>query len=380
MRAVGIVAEYNPFHTGHAYHIETARKETGADAVVVIMSGSFVQRGEPAIFDKWTRTRMALYGGADLVLELPALYATASAEYFARGAVETLRATGVIGTLSFGSECGDLEKLQRAANLLSAEDAAMRETLQAALASGKSYPAAKMEALGVQNAALGEILASPNNTLAVSYLRFLDNMEAHTVKRKGAGYLETNVSEGVASALEIRSRMLRGESVSAYGPHFPKGEPIHTYHQYEELILYALRSLSWQTYPSIPEAIRRRLLSADTKSLQSVLETTKTKHIVMAAVKRALCQILLQNNLPPSLPPAYIRVLGFTECGSRVLKEMKKQAQLPIISRAASFREVCPIWELEKRATDIFFLPRRLPMQDIKNAPVQIERNEEEQR
>ena len=100
----------------------------------------------------------------------------------------------------------------------------------------------------------------------------------------------------------------------------------------------------------------------------------------MAAVKRALCQILLQNNLPPSLPPAYIRVLGFTECGSRVLKEMKKQAQLPIISRAASFREVCPIWELEKRATDIFFLPRRLPMQDIKNAPVQIERNEEEQR
>ena len=277
MRAVGIVAEYNPFHTGHAYHIETARKETGADAVVVIMSGSFVQRGEPAIFDKWTRTRMALYGGADLVLELPALYATASAEYFARGAVETLRATGVIGTLSFGSECGDLEKLQRAANLLSAEDAAMRETLQAALASGKSYPAAKMEALGVQNAALGEILASPNNTLAVSYLRFLDNMEAHTVKRKGAGYLETNVSEGVASALEIRSRMLRGESVSAYGPHFPKGEPIHTYHQYEELILYALRSLSWQTYPSIPEAIRRRLLSADTKSLQSVLETTKNE-------------------------------------------------------------------------------------------------------
>ncbi len=372
MHAVGIVAEYNPFHTGHKYHIEMARKETGADAVVVVMSGSFVQRGEPAIFDKWTRTRMALYGGADLVLELPALYATASAEHFARGAVETLRATGVVKTLSFGSECGDLAKLQHAANLLSEDNPAVREVLQAALAKGKSYPAAKAETLRKQNAALGEILTAPNNTLAVSYLRVLGDMQAHTVKRKGAGYLDANVHEDFASAMEIRSRILRGESVLDFVPYFPEGEPVHTYEQYEELILYALRCTPWQMYSAIPEVIRRRLLSADTGTLKSVLETTKTKHIVMAAIKRALCQILLQNDLSPDLPPAYIRVLGFTECGSRVLKEMKKKAQKPIISRAAAFRQPCPIWELEKRATDIFFLQRRLSIQDIRNAPVQI--------
>ncbi len=372
MHTVGIVAEYNPFHMGHKYHIEKAREETAADGVVVIMSGSFVQRGEPAVFDKWTRAFCAIRGGADLVLELPALYALSSAEGFAKGAVETLRATGVVDILSFGSESGEIEVLRKAASVLEKEPPVFRTALQENLKTGKTYAAARAAALSAANENLSEVLTKPNNILAVNYLRALHGMKAHTVKRVGAGYLDTEIENTFPSAMALREKIYNGESVDAFLPYASSGFQVHTMEMYEEMLLYALRMDEWKTYASIPEMIRRRLAGCNTESLEKVMESVKTKHIAMASIKRALMQILLHNKVPTNTLPSYIRVLGFNNRGSAILKTMKKTALLPVIGRAAAFKENCPIWELEKRATDIYFMPQRLTHQDVKRPPVYI--------
>ncbi len=371
MRLVGIVAEYNPFHTGHMYHIEKAKKETAADGVIVVMSGSFVQRGEPAVFDKWTRALHALRGGADLVLELPAVYALSSAEGFARGAVETLKSTGAVDTLSFGSECGDVSLLRRAAHVLETEPPRFKAVLQEKLKDGMSYAAAKWAALFSVDEEAAAVLELPNNILGTAYLRFWDG-EAHTIKRAGAGYLDAKVQGEFASALALRERLYRGEDISAYVPYAPDGLSIAKTEDYEQLLLYAKRTGAAQKPPAVPMAVWKRLIRQDGASVQSVLEKAKTKQIPLSSIKRAWMQLLLQNAVPSDAPPAYIRVLGFNAVGAEILKKMKKAASLPVITRPAAFKEDCPIWETEKRATDIYFLPRGLVCQDIVRPPVQI--------
>ncbi len=376
MQITGIVAEYNPFHAGHRYHIEKAKAETEADGIIAVMSGSFVQRGEPAVFHKWDRAFHALEGGADLVLELPVLYALSSAEHFARGAVETLKATGVLGTLSFGSECGDLSLLRTAAGILDEEPPAFSEVLHEKLKQGASYAAARAAALSAADDAAGALLEGPNNILAIAYLRALKSGEAHTVKRMGGGYLDTEPDGDFPSALSLRERLKRGEEMQDLVPFDTAGLSPHFIEMYADWILYALRTADWAKYASIPETIKKRLQNAKTESLQTAMESSKTKHITMAAVKRALFQVLLQNDLPPTLSPTYIRVLGFTKRGAEILKRMKKTAQLPVITRPAAFKTPCPIWELEKRATDIYFLPERLSDQDLKRPPVRCSEEE----
>ncbi len=371
MHVTGIVAEYNPFHTGHKYHIEKARAETAADGIVAIMSGSFVQRGEPAVYDKWTRALHALRGGADLVLELPALYALSSAEGFAKGAVETLRGTGVVDTLSFGSECGQTEPLRRAAEILEEEPLTFRSALQEHLKAGRSYAAARMLALETVDKEAAQLLTKPNNILAISYMRVWGKGKAHTMKRMGADYLDTEPGAEFASALSLRQKLFAGERIDTFVSYETEGLIVRNLDMYENLLLYALQTTNWQTFASIGEAVKKRLENCNGESLQKALESAKTKHIPMAAIKRALMQILLQN-AKGYMPPSYIRVLGFNARGTEILKEMKKTAQLPVITRPAAFKENCPIWELEKRATDIYFLPEHLTNQDVKRAPVQI--------
>ncbi len=374
MHIVGIVAEYNPFHTGHKYHIEKAREETAADGIVAVMSSSFVQRGEPAVFDKWTRALHALENGVDVVLELPTVYALSSAEGFARGAVQTLKATGVVDTISFGSECGDAEKLRRAADILEAEPPVFKEVLRKSLREGKSYAAARAHALAAVDSEAATLLSSPNNILALSYLRTAGKeMHVHTVKRQGADYLETKPCGTFASALALRRMLSEGKSIEAFVPYKTEGLSIHALEQYENLILYALRTSEWKEYASIPETVKKRLADCKMNSLEMAMESAKRKSIPMAAIKRALTHVLLQNSLSSSVLPAYIRVLGFTSRGAAILKEMKKTARLPVITRPAAFKENCPIWELEKRATDIYFLNDHLPNQDVKRAPVRVQ-------
>ncbi len=218
MCTVGIIAEYNPFHTGHEYHIQEAKRKTGADYAVVVMSPDFVQRGEPAIFDKHTRAEFALRCGADLVLELPVCYATGSAEYFARGAVGILDALGVVDALCFGSETADPALFDAAARLLAEEPEAYRQLLDNGLKSGKTFPQARAEALQAVRAGTGEtsalanFLATPNNILGVEYCRALLGLGSPIrplpIRREGNAYDSDDLAGRYCSATALRRALL----------------------------------------------------------------------------------------------------------------------------------------------------------------------------
>jgi len=214
MITVGIICEYNPFHNGHLYQIETVKKEFGANcAIIAIMSGNFVQRGEPAVLDKWSRTRAALQGGVNLVIELPAVYATGSAERFADGGVALAAACGLCDYLVFGSESGDLESLDAIAGILAFEPPAYQQSLKACLDLGLSFPASRAKALQDADPSLqaGLLLGTSNNILAVEYLKAIKRRDIHAmkpfaVKREGQGYRETSWDSIPESAAEPESK------------------------------------------------------------------------------------------------------------------------------------------------------------------------------
>ena len=216
MKIVGLIAEYNPFHNGHEYHIQKAKEVTGADTVIVVMSGNFVQRGAPAIMPKHLRAKVALKSGASLVLELPVCFATGSAEYFAQGAVALLDSLGCVDALCFGSECGDIQPLTRIAEVLSDEPEEYRALLRASLKEGLPFPSARERALQdyLHDPALSRILASPNNTLGVEYIKALIRQEStirpYTILRKDSRYHADTLEPAgnFSSATAIRRLLL----------------------------------------------------------------------------------------------------------------------------------------------------------------------------
>lgn len=219
MKTVGLITEYNPFHNGHLHHISEARKVTGADCVVVIMSGDFVQRGTPAIMDKYQRTLAALSCGADFVFELPACYATGSAEYFAEGAVRALDALGVVDCICFGSECGDISILSEIAAILTNEPPKYSKYLQEYLKAGDNYAKARAKAFKHVFPKYSDILESPNNILGIEYIKALkkcnSNMIPFTINRIGHAYHDTECLEPLASASAIRKLLTTDNSVHA---------------------------------------------------------------------------------------------------------------------------------------------------------------------
>lgn len=214
MKTVGLITEYNPFHNGHLYHIEKAKELTGADRVIVIMSGDYVQRGTPAVLSKHSRAHMALLNGASVVLELPVCYSCASAEFFAKGAVSVLDGLGCIDALCFGSECGNLEHLTSIAHLLSAEPETYRHHLQSSLKNGMSFPAARCHALKKMtgDAYASQILSDPNNILGIEYLKALKKLNSpivpFTLKREFSGYHDTELHDCSSSASAIRKVLM----------------------------------------------------------------------------------------------------------------------------------------------------------------------------
>lgn len=224
MKTAGIIAEYNPFHNGHRYQIEELRARTGADFVIIAMSGDFVQRGEPAVFDKYTRTRMALNAGADLVLELPAAFATSSAEDFAACGVALFDKLGVVDLLCFGSECGDVTALEPVARLLAKEPEGYGKLLQERLSKGDSFPKAREWAvtewmkreINTDGADMQALLSSPNNILGIEYMKALirrgSSIDPYTIQRNGQGYNDSDIDavadgQGFASASAIRKAL-----------------------------------------------------------------------------------------------------------------------------------------------------------------------------
>jgi len=359
MRAVGIVAEYDPFHAGHALHIRETRRRVGDCAVIAVMSGNFVQRGGCAVLDKWARARAALEGGADLVLELPTVWAASSAERFARGAVEILAATGVTTHLSFGSECGDADRLGRVAGCLDsgAYRAGLRRFLDQGLPFAACRQAAVRELLGKE---LSELLSQPNNNLGVEYIRALNalggEIQPVTVPRAGAGH-DGGAHPEYPSASFLREKILAGE--------LPCDGPASLGYG-ERGALAVLRAMGEEEFAALPdcgEGLSHRLYRAVRRgrTLEEVYELAKTKRYTHARVRRAVLwgALGLRERDRPGHPP-YLRVLGASGLGREALREMKGKAALPVLTKPASGKGI-PLFELEARCTDFYQLCREVP-------------------
>lgn len=371
MKIAGITAEYNPFHKGHAYQINKTRCDAGAQYVIAVMSGDFVQRGAPAVFDKYLRAEAALMSGVDLVFELPAVYACASAEFFAAGAVSLLDSLGCVDILSFGSELGKIEIIQSAAEVLTGEPEKFREALKDNLKAGDSFPKARADALrsyfGVGNE-ISELLGQPNNILAVEYcralLRFHSPITPFTVKRSGKGYHEDGLSGEFASASGIRRKLFSQEDkfpscfeqvtpaassreILAQIPDKAHSIFLHASAQgmqsaedYSLLLAYCLLEQtpeSLSLYADIPPALAHRIYKNRfaCRNFESFISLLKTRDMTYTGISRALMRLLLGiNHRPPLLCP-YARILGFRRDAAPLLAMLKKSARIPLISKAA---------------------------------------------
>ena len=359
MATAGIVAEYNPFHRGHAWHIARTRRALGADtAVVCVMSGHWVQRGECALTDKWSRAALALSGGADLVLELPTPWAMASAESFARGAVGLLAATGVVDVLSFGSETGELAPLRAAAAALDGPD--YPERLQAGLARGLSFPAARQAAVGA------DCLASPNDNLGVEYLRALPpGMEALTIPRRGAAH---DGPAAGASAASSRGALLRPDGGGG-GPLSPRplerGDGVHGAHRPGGAGPSAHDGRGGLGRPPrrrggggpARPAGAFRPDGGQPEDFYARAKTAATSRLVMRLALAAFLGLRAAER-PPVAP--YVRVLGLSGRGRELLRRMKETCALPVVVKPAQARaldgDARALFEAEARRTDLFGL------------------------
>lgn len=362
MKIVGVIAEYNPFHRGHAFHLEQARRMTGADYVIAVMSGNYVQRGVPAMFDKYLRAEAALRNGADLVLELPPCTATGSAEYFASGSVALLHASGIVTDLCFGSECGDLSLLMRPAGILSEEPEEYRDLLRQQLKSGAPYPKARALALGQYDSSIPEaVLEKPNNLLGLEYLKALKKsgsaIRPHTVSRIGAGYHGQRLDfDEPASAGGIRLALLKSggiftEQIRAQLPSWELYRPYEgktpvTEDAFSLLLLEKLRRIQGEAltrYFDVPGELSNRIWNCldDFSSFSQFTDMLKTRNLTRTAVSRALLHILL--DIRTYQAPACFRVLGFRKDASLLLKMLEERGCLPLVTSPAD-KTLPPGW------------------------------------
>ena len=400
MGAIGIVAEYNPFHTGHALQLARTRELLGADLpAVAVMSGCWVQQADCAIADKWTRAKLALMGGVDLVLELPTVWAVSSAESFARGAVSILNAAGVVDVLSFGSESGDIGQLGRVAACLDGGE--YPALLKEQLSRGLSFPAARQRAAEQLLGTDAAVLSRPNNTLGIEYLRALHTLGSPirpvTVKREGAGHNEAAVFAGdttreetnrlfwqhntTLSATAIRGYLTEGEW-ERMAPYLPQGglellresaPELPVLARLERAILARVRTMSAEDWGRLPDAgaaegLPNRLERAGRTctSMAEFFDLAKTRRYTHSRLRRLVLWAFLGLTAAdvPGAPP-YLRVLGFSARGQELLKERKKQAALPILTKPAQAKDLPEpgrrLFQLESRCTDLYDLCRAAP-------------------
>jgi predicted nucleotidyltransferase len=413
LKTVGIIVEYNPLHNGHVYHFQQSKIVSEADAVVAVMSGSFLQRGEPALVNKWARTEMALAMGADLVIELPVAYSTQPAEWFAYGAVSALEATGVVDAFCFGSESGDLERLQATARRLHAEDrsnlpkdltdagsedadsgsAAFRDKIRAGLKAGASYPSAYAAAAGsLLEERDPEWLAQPNNTLGLHYLLALERLQGKmrpcTIRRHKAGYSQTEISdERIASATALRKLLAEDTDADALRPFVPE----YTWSILRRELAAGRAPVNWESffrtlfariavtgtaelseYGEVTEGLEHRIKRAigtvnpdGGEPFEQLMHALKTKRYTRTKLQRTLTRILLNHRkdalsielLRRGVP--YLRVLGFSPRGQMLLKTMRKTASVPVVTRTAACRH--PFLDLDIQAAAVHALAYRSP-------------------
>ena len=374
MKVCGVICEYNPFHRGHALHLKRAREESGADFIVCAMSGSVTQRGVFARFDKWTRAKMALSCGADLVLELPVRFAGAPAPEFAGGGAALLAALGVTTHLSFGCENDALPLLGRAAKILADESPAFKEALRVHLDQGLPYPRARalaaQQIAGVDN--LEALISQPNASLAIEYLRALP---AHIVPvpivREGCGYHEKTLGE-LSSATAIREALSTGALDRALDAvpcpsllqnAFARGD-MHEEEALTLALLYRLRMMSSTELADIAgmeEGLEHRFLAAaqTARTRDELILAVKSKRYTYARLSRICTNILLgitKDFVRLNPEPTYARVLGFRKDVRQLLRAIKENASIPLVTKAADYDRADPLFALDVRAQDLWSL------------------------
>ncbi|MBR3786370.1 MAG: nucleotidyltransferase family protein [Firmicutes bacterium] len=351
MKTIGIVAEFNPFHEGHKYLIEQAKKDTDADICVVVMSGNFVQRGMPAVFDKWKRAEAAVKQGVNLVVELPAVYAVNSAEYFAKGAIEVLEGLGGVDILAFGSEAGDLDALRSAAAFLKVSDDLLKDRIQLLMREGYSHPKAReIAVLEAEHDFDDRLIKEPNNILGIEYLKQIETLQPYTVKRQGKGYH--------ASASEIRARMEEeqpGRSREIADIFYRMAAMKILQMPIEELTRY------FAADAGLANKLKKEIRYAD--SLETLIDRVKSKVYTRTRICRLLAHILLEiREEDVTQAVSYARVLAFDGNGAKFLKDIRKREvnTIPVITNinkeAGRYPEIRGTLEKDILASDIYNL------------------------
>ncbi len=366
MKITGIIAEYNPFHNGHQYHIETARELTNADAIIVIMSGDYVQRGTPAVLPKHLRAQMALQSGASLVLELPVRFATGTAETFAYGAVSLLDSLGCVDAICFGSECGDITALDHIAYIFCNEPREYKDALGKYLKQGDAFPLARQKAvsnyLGSDTA--DSILSEPNNILGIEYLKALRRLSSpmtpYTTARISSHYHDTKLQKTYSSASAIRMEMQKTEfgldnligqvpssSLAILKENYQKRYPITT-NDFSLLLKYKLLGEtkdSLITYEDVSEELANRIVKNVNRyeNFEQFCELLKTKEVTYSRISRALLHVLLGVKKTTISVPEYARILGFKTDESDVLSEIKKTSSIPLLSKLTATDNLSPL-------------------------------------
>ncbi len=357
MKLAGIICEYNPFHNGHLYHIAKTRRLAGCDGIISVMSGSFVQRGEAALFDKESRAKAAINSGVDIVLELSPLYAVQTAELFAFNAVQILSSIPEIKFLSFGAETDDICLLKKCAELLSSEPKDYKNELKTLLSTGISYPLARAKALehtGFEN--LSQILSSPNNILGVEYLKALirlqSDIEPVIVKRKGADHDSFTGEEGFLSASAIR-QLIRDKNYSSFKATVPeelysvyKNQKAFDYEEFDRAILSNIIKMplsELKKISGVSEGLENRIKKAAyaSKSLSELLDKVKTKRYTHSGLRRILLSSYLGiYDEDRQKSPKYVKILAFSERGQEILNTIKKTSSIPIIKNMKALKSL----------------------------------------
>lgn len=382
MKAVGLVTEYNPFHNGHLYHLNKAMELTGADISVAVMSGDFVQRGEPAVLDKYTRTSMALNSGVNLVVELPVNYAVSSAESFAAGALKVLDYIKA-DSIAFGSESGDIERLSKLAHILCDNEDTLYKEISKYTANGISYAAARQKVVEkLTDKDTAAMLTSSNNILAVEYLKAIIKnnyaIKPYTVQRQGDSYNDTDIRSEYASATALREN-LKTDNISKYIPvkaglilssntnyiypdditealftrlldilfasSYDKNVFIENVMQYPDVSKEIAGRLYKSAMDMITRTVPQRSESKDNWvfSFGSLCEHIKTKEVPLSRIKRALVRITLgldKKHMEKYANEPYIRVLGFDKKGQEYLSYIRKTVEVPLITKTADYKEM----------------------------------------
>lgn len=380
MKAAGIVVEYNPFHNGHLHHARSAKESSGADILIAVMSGQFLQRGEPAFADKWKRTEMALANGVDLVIELPYVYATAQASDFARGAITLLDAIGS-ESFCFGSEQGEIDPFLKSRELLNKQNLFYQQKIHEAVQSGISYPKALNEAYqAVTGGQEGFAdLTKPNNILGYHYIeaaeRISSSMRPLTIQRIGADYHDP-ITEGlsIASATGIRKAFFEGDSLEELSLHLPvsslealqsfakENGRFGSWEAFYPLLRYTIlreRPENLSRFAEVTEGIENLIYEAARKEhdFESFIARVKSKRFTRTRIQRMLTHIFTGftwEQLRSFEQPSYLRLLGMTQRGRQYLHTQKKNISLPIISRAADLAD--GMGKLDIHASSLYLL------------------------